>query len=178
MKDKFIRFGVIILLFVLFFIMPNDYGYYKDSSFISHLLFSFNHTSIFHVAINCVGFYFFSKWLFNIHSGKYWLTLGIPVLVSIASSYMVNFYSIPTVGFSGVVYAMIGVYLASVLFDDSLEVVDKKIFLTWLLVLCLFIVVGLLPFTSSNGILHLVTMFLGCFIASTLFAIDFFKNNK
>lgn len=81
-----------------------QYGYSPNSSVLSHFYYQFIHASIFHLIGNAYCVYMFYK--LNIRS--YWWIIGY--IVSVIASFIVSHPNLCTVGFSGCIYAVLGLY--------------------------------------------------------------------
>lgn len=141
--------SIILLACFLLPIAPQRMGISVSSPWWTHLSFLFFHAGFIHFLTNAYAFYYFySTWLF----GR--CTLPISIFIAILSSFLAV-STAPTVGFSGVVFALIGinaVYYMSTRYFVSVSIVLGTGFL-W---------------PSFNSLMHLVCFILG-FIAAYLY---------
>ena len=142
-----LTYTLLALGFALQLALPFDAGY-TDRALLPHLLFAFFHANVFHLAAN----------LFTASLLPYDLRdLLLAYLISLAASF-VAVAPLPTMGFSGILYVLIG--MRTTLFRGRFTV-GKGYFVAFLLA-------GLvLP--RVNGLLHIL-----CFIGGIL--VRFIRN--
>lgn len=102
-RIKIILIGILITLYLLF---PESqhYGFVQDGSLWQHFTYPFFHASLFHLAINSYVFY----GLMRNPPIKPLYLLPLSYLLSVVASFP-STVSLPTVGFSGILFAMCGV---------------------------------------------------------------------
>lgn len=157
------KYIVIVLLLVCYVLLPVNYGYSINSSFVSHIAYNFNHVSLFHLGVNCLGFVTIMGWLENILKRDRWLAYVIPLIVAVECSFIVNVYELPTLGVSGIINAMIGMYLALVMFSKKLRIDNKFKFYLFVGSIATAMILGGV-FSSSNWMLHLSCLIMGWII--------------
>jgi membrane associated rhomboid family serine protease len=147
---------VLITAFILSYGHQAEYGYYKGSGIVSHIIYPFLHANIFHLLGNMLALYFMCR-----HTKS----LFIAYIIAIISSF-IAYSSLPTIGLSGVVYACVG--LLGFLPNKNISKAAKGLFLS-------YIVIGLI-IPSLNGTLHLCCVVIG----SILFSIKkwFYERRK
>jgi membrane associated rhomboid family serine protease len=155
-------------LFVLVFIFvltafDKSIGYTDISPWWTHLTYMFQHTGILHLIVNSLAFIGMFRILEKIVD-KYVLLAAILSIGFIAS--FLSMYKIPTLGISGAVYAMPGIYFALVRVK-RLTVIDRKKFY-----LFVFSVILCLSFSffnpHSNFRLHVFSTIMGYVFGLTL----------
>ena len=105
--DTIIRLVVSFILVGSYFVLPK-YGFTFDSSLLSHLLYPLSHANIWHLAVNIMC-------LWMLRCPTYILTtFVIAVLCSFLPCPQFSFLDVclvyePTMGFSGVLFAMVGI---------------------------------------------------------------------
>jgi membrane associated rhomboid family serine protease len=129
-------------------------GYSLTSPLYTHLTYSFQHASILHLVFNSLAFIGFYRVL------KGYIKYLFPIIVFIA--FVASFYSeyaLPTVGASGMVYAMIGMYIGLII-TKKITIVSKKD--AWVGLISLILMYSISIFKeSSNSVLHGICLFLG-----------------
>ena len=128
------------------------------SSLISHLTYPLSHANIFHLAANCLC-------LFLLRCP---LHLAITYTIAVLSSFLPSFalssfhiplsslHSEPTMGFSGVIFAMVGMSWGRV--HRFREMLSRN---KWFLIIPAFI-------PNINALLHLYCLLLGYLVSSTI----------
>lgn len=137
------RNEIIILSLCIYYIFFPQVGYVWNGDIIGKVLYSFSHANIFHLLGNC-----FVIWLFK---------SPIPIealLIAIVCAFFPCFYSEPTMGASGVIFAFVGMCWAS---TGDFKLMCQR-------VLPLTIAIGLLP--SVNMMIHIYCLFMGYFYYS------------
>lgn len=125
------------------------------SGVIPHFTYIFLHTNIFHLLINSISL--LTAWIMMQRFYKRWYFFAVSFLLAVATSFIpLCIFDKPTVGASGVVYAMIGMILPYYHFKKA-HVFYLSIFIS--LVVSFFL-------KNSNFYLHLF-----CFIGGVLFTI-------
>ena len=141
--------SLILLACFLLPIAPQRMGVSVSSPWWTHLSFLFFHAGFIHFLANAYAFYYFySTWLFRR------CTLPISIFIAILSSFLAV-STAPTVGFSGVVFALIGI--------NGAYYTSRSYFISSGIILAIGL---LLPFI--NGLMHLLCFILG-FIAAYLY---------
>lgn len=104
-KEKEIALYVLIVLFALhcFRVNPTVVGYGGTSPWWTHFTYAFFHASWLHLLINSYSFYF----VYNERIFKSF-TIWIAIIISILASCIFT-PRLPTVGASGIIFAMIGI---------------------------------------------------------------------
>lgn len=152
---------VIIVAFIFVYLFWGiDIGYSLYSPLFTHFTYSFQHTSWLHLLCNSIAF----MYLYDI------LKKALPEFAFLSYSYLIavaaSFFSehiLPTVGSSGVVYAMIGLFVSISIIGKKLKIVDHKKFITYIGLICLSIVLS--PIREGvNAICHIIALALGIII--------------
>lgn len=150
---KYIFVFVFITVFIVF---DKSIGYTNTSPVWTHLTFQFQHANIVHLIINSLAFtgmFRVSEKIIN----KYALAAVI-LFIPFTASFM-SMYEIPTVGISGTIYAMIGIYLAMIT-SEKLIIEDKNKFYVFLFSIIICLIISYFK-TNSNFRLHLFSLITG-----------------
>ena len=153
-KVEIVCFAVVCA--VTMFISANPYaiGVYNGCQWYQHLTYQFFHTSIFHLGANIYVMWFCTT-RFALKQWQLLMCLIISMLTP-------PIYTMPTIGASGIVYAMLGMINAIVL--------KKLRFASWI---ALYITIS--AFLNCNWVIHLLCFILG-FI--TNYIVDLWKRLK
>ena len=144
---------VLVLVFWITFFVFNS-GYSITSPFYTHFTYMFSHASWLHIILNTYVFMVMYR-VVKPYVKHLWLVI---ILIAFLASFLVE-YSLPTMGASGMVYSMIGMFLWLV--------VSKVVSFPKRKNLILFIVSIILSFLisyfkeSSATLLHFYCMVLG-----------------
>jgi membrane associated rhomboid family serine protease len=154
---------VIIVVFVAVYVFfGTERGFTADSAWWTHLTYWLQHGSIMHLVLNVVSMLGMMAILERFMRPAVMLTLAI--VIAIGVSWLVS-YSIPVVGASGVVYALIGMYMLLIVRG---RIRFASTFNLWLFFVSVFIFL-IISFvkTNSAGMLHFLSMCAGfvCFSA-------------
>lgn len=141
--------SLLILIFVVFIYIADwsAVGIYAGCRLSCRFLYPFYHANLLHVALNA---WCLLSIIFMYDISLFRLTLAYIIAVSIPSFFLSD---IPTVGLSGVIYALFG--------SISLEVQRKVYYQLWMLA---YIILGFL-FPNTNGWVHLYCYTAGVIIA-------------
>lgn len=129
-----------------------DLGYCVGSPWWTHLTYMFFHTNILHIAINLWAYSLFSKALMNI---RWQQLIPFAYVISVAMSFLTNIYDKPTIGMSGVIYAMLGILVTAS--DYNIKLVKPLILVITANAIIFF-------FNTSNVILHMSCLVSGILI--------------
>lgn len=145
---------IIVLTFLLVYnLFDTSLGYSHTSPLYTHFTYVFQHAGIVHLIANSISFISFSNLLGKVTNAFYYPYL-IAVLASFASE-----YDKPTVGASGMDYAMIGMVLAYACKGDKIKIVDKRKFALMVGLICISIGLGFI--TGSNNAIHIYSLLIG-----------------
>ena len=97
-KSRWIKLIVSITLIGSYFLLPK-YGFTFDGDIINHLLYPISHVNIWHLAVNII-----CLWLISCQPHIF-----ISLTISVLCSFLPCLMSEPTMGFSGVLFAMVGI---------------------------------------------------------------------
>ena len=148
---------LIVLLFIIVYIFfGNELGYSINSPFYTHFTYMFQHASILHLVLNSLAFISFYRVL-----SRYvrYLFPKIILVAFIASFFTIH--ALPTVGCSGMVYAMLGMYFSLVVMKTiKVNWNDFYIFVGVILFALLISIVN----PTSNFLLHIICLLIGFII--------------
>lgn len=148
-------------LFILSFIITYlcfglELGYTATSYWTTHITYSFQHSGIVHLLINCIAFYSIFNLLEKCIS---------PVIITLALltiAFSVSFlciYSRVVVGASSMLYAMVGIY-CFLLVIRKIQINNSTRLYTSLAFIFLSLAVGFLK-SNTAGMLHLLSYIAG-----------------
>lgn len=145
---------IISIIFVITYILFGDeLGFSSSSPLWTHFTYSFQHVSITHLVINMLVFITAFRVMEKFISWK--VLYPVSYLFAVAASFFAE-QSFPTVGASGMIYALFGMETVIVLFNRS----TKKQKITFLSAILLMLVVSFFN-TGSNFMVHLVSFTFG-----------------
>ena len=145
------KYIFILTFMIVYTLYGKELGYTTSSGFHTHLSYMFQHSGIIHLILNSIAFFS----LFHIlqhRINKYLLAIcimGISCAVSFISE-----HDIPTIGASGMVYAMIGIYI------HAYKITASRKYLKFITVVTVGLAVSLLN-ENSNFLLHVYSMLCG-----------------
>ena len=151
---------IISIIFVITYILYGDeLGFSVSSPWWTHFTYPFQHASITHLAINMLVFITAFRVMEKFISWK--VLFPIIYLFAVAASFFAE-QSLPSVGASGMIYALFGMETVIVLFNRS--TMKQKI--TFFSAILLMLVVSFLN-TGSNFMIHLLSFSFGCLFFTT-----------
>ena len=185
MKTAFL--STFLAVFILF---DNSLGYTSASAWWTHITYNFQHANIWHLLVNLIAFWCVFKSLER-HIQPYKI-VAISLAVSIVCSFLTAHPTIPTVGASGMIYAMIGMLFSIngvhyLKVSKSLKKSNRSIkehpfcfqMMFFIFCIALALIAGFF-IRNSAGFLHLYC-FVGGFFAMSLLSFKSFyklKNSK
>lgn len=145
-------------------------GFYTNSNLITHLIYPFFHANILHLAFNvyCLGI------IINaLHRAE-----AINIIHSFVASYIIGIacsyiseYSLPTIGLSGLIYSLIGMYTYLRLMNSG----------KWT-ILAVILLNGIAYFVGTTNVLIHITCFVGGFLYAALwdlfYIIKYLRNER
>jgi len=153
------KYLFVLLFITVFIVFDESTGYTTTSPVWTHFTFQFQHANIIHLIINSLAFIGMFRILERVIN-KYILAATI-LVIPFTVSFMAM-YEIPTVGISGAIYAMFGIYLAMIT-SKKLIIKDKnKLYIFVISIIICLIVSFLKP--GSNFPLHLFSLIMGYMI--------------
>jgi membrane associated rhomboid family serine protease len=136
--------------------MDFNVGYSNTTPLITHFTYNFSHVNIWHLVLNSLAYIGVFRMLEK--SIKHWKIILLSLSVAIIASFFAS-YDIPTMGASGMIYAMIGMWFGLVM-NKTLTIIDKKLFLIYCLSVILMLAVSFFKH-NSNFLLHSYCLGLG-----------------
>lgn len=105
-KKLFYSLLIVCLCTYLFVNNPHQFGFSKtQNEWYYHLMYNFVHVNILHLALNMMALYFIDSPFRKYQS---WYVITVAFLSSLAASYL-SVKSLPTIGLSGFLWALIGI---------------------------------------------------------------------
>lgn len=139
---------------VVFLAFGNDIGYTSTFPIWKHFTYVFQHANLLHLIINSFSFYMLFGML------QRFIRPSIIVAVGYGSAVAMSFlatYTLPVVGASGMIYAMLGIDIYLI---KTKRVVfrDKHLLYTFFGSISLFLIISLIK-PDQAGMLHLLCLF-------------------
>lgn len=149
---------IFVIVFALVYLFAdNSLGFCTGSALYTHVTFIFQHAGIIHLLINSLSFFLVYTTMRNIMSAY----IFVPVaLISTFVSSFVSIEIIPTIGASGMIYAMIGIYICATLLNDTIKITDTRRYLLFLFIIALSLIVSIIN-PTSNFFLHAYSLLFG-----------------
>ena len=145
-REKIETIAVLAMIFILVKDASN-YGFHHGSAWWTHFSYPFFHASWFHLIGNCYALWFVYN---NSMLGKF--TIPAIYIISVAASFIFP-SELPTIGFSGAIYAMGGINVARHLTKKSIISSVFALSIGFILPAC-------------NGTVHLISFLTGFLISS------------
>jgi len=164
------KYLFVITFIVVYACFGNEIGYTSNSPVWAHITYMFQHTGLIHLLFNSIAFIgMYAALSINI---KKWQIITFPIICAFTASFLpLASFDIPTIGASGVVYAMIGMHIAKTL-RRAFKNKQYRLYL-----LCILICLTASLFNpNSNFWLHLYASALG-FILQQLKSVFRYKTN-
>ncbi|GAB6123859.1 rhomboid family intramembrane serine protease [Dysgonomonas termitidis] len=158
------KYLIILILILTYIFFGNELGYTNVSPLYTHFTYIFRHASVLHLLINSLAFIGIYTSMEK-HLNK-WVFLGISLGCSALASFGAM-YDKPTVGISGIVYAMTGLYLGITLLHKHIKIADTR---KYLLYICCIVISLSVSFVKedSNFLLHLYSLVIGIAVSVPL----------
>ena len=140
--------------------MGNELGYSSSSPVWTHATYQFQHLNWIHLLLNSWAFLSLCKVL------RKALPLSLILAYSYLTSVIISFFSEldrPTVGASGIVYAMSGMFITISLIGNKLKIVDYSKFLFFLFGVTIALILSAIK-PHINFSCHLLGLYLGSII--------------
>jgi len=135
------RIAISIILILSFFLLPK-YAYGPESGITEHLLYPMSHANIFHLAVNIL-----CLWMIRC---PVYILVSLPIAIIASFFPAISLYGdVPTLGFSGVLFAMVGISWGKI--NGFRNMVAKN---KWYLILPFFI-------PNINACIHVYCLLLG-----------------
>ena len=147
------QYLIVILFIIVYSVFDLSLGYTISSPIYTHLTYSFMHASILHLVFNSLAFIGFYRVLKNYYKGLFLII----VLIAFSASFFAE-YTLPTVGASGMVYAMIGMYIG-LLVIGKVKILKKDLYI-FLFSIGLMFAISVFKH-NSNYVLHAICFIMG-----------------
>lgn len=159
------KYVIIVAFVAVYAFFGLELGFTTDSAWWTHFTYWLQHGSIMHLVLNVVSLWGLMAALERFMRPAVMLTLAIVIAVGV--SWLVS-YGIPVVGASGVVYALVGMYMSLIIRG---RIRFASIFNMWLFFISVFtfLIISFAK-TNSAGMLHFWSMCAG-------FVCVYFKKN-
>jgi len=146
------------LLVIVFLILLNSdpVGFSIGSGIYTYFVYHFYHVDFIHLILNSLGL--ISMWRILVKVIPWWKLLFLSYIYATVAAFVTP-QLIPTIGASGMIYAMIGLFFASIIRND-MKIINLPQFLMFCSVVIIALVISLIG-VRSNGQLHLASMILG-----------------
>jgi len=150
------KYLFILIFLTVFITFDKSIGYTDTSPLWTHFTYMFQHANIIHLTINSLTFIGMFRALEK-SINKYILATSI-ISISVIASFL-SMYQLPTVGISGAIYAMIGIYFAMIT-CKKLIVKDRNKLYVFIFSIILCLTVSFFKH-NSNFWLHIFSLILG-----------------
>lgn len=117
------EYGAVLIFIITYLFFGTELGFTDVSPVYTHFTYSIQHANITHLFFNSLAFIGVCKLVSNFTDKKILLLISFSIAV-IASFF--SMYSIPTVGCSAVIYAMLGMYIGVTLCKKSIKINKQK----------------------------------------------------
>lgn len=152
---------IIIILFIIVHIsMGNELGYSSSSPIWTHITYQFQHLNWIHLSLNSFAFLSLCKVLQKA------LPLSLILAYAYFASIIISFLSVmdlPTVGASGMIYTMSGMFISISLIGAKLRIIDNKKFSLFLFGITIALVLSAIK-PHINFSCHLLGLISGIII--------------
>ena len=156
------KYLVVLIFIIVYLFFPGDgLGYTCTSPFYTHFSYMFQHQGVMHLAINSMSFIGISR-LAGRMVNKWLLAM-----LSFGGGFVLSFFTagqLPTVGASGVIYIMTGLYAGMTAFDERVRITDAKRHAASLVMITVALAVSSLVKTSNYS-LHSLWFLSGVFMS-------------
>lgn len=142
---KYLFIILCTVLSIVNWITPLDFGYTESSAFYTHFTYLFVHANVVHLALNM---YIFWK-LYDTIMSKKLFYFALPI--SVISSFLFSM-PVPTVGASGVLFALLGIIYTT-------NYITKKIYIQNLVIIIISTIIGY--FANVNIAIHILCLLFG-----------------
>ena len=167
MMLKYLFVFIFLFMFAWF---EKTLGYTTVSPLYTHFTYMFQHAGVMHLFINSFAFIGMFRAIEKyVHK---WLLAVSCILIGFAASFL-SVYDIPTVGASGMIYAMIGMFMSITILYKGAKINDKRKYAVFILAVCLSLLVSYFKY-NSNFWLHVYSLSMGVF----LIIVSIYKNKK
>lgn len=154
------EYTITILFIIVHICMGNELGYSSSSPIWTHATYQFQHLNWTHLLLNSFAFLSLCKVL------RKALPLSLILTYAYFASVIISFFSeldLPTVGASGMIYTMSGMFIAISLIGEKLRIVDGKKFSLFLLGITIALILSAIK-PHINFFCHLLGLISGIII--------------
>ncbi len=158
------KYLFVVIFVAVFILFDTDLGYICRSPLHTHFTYMFQHAGLVHLILNSLAF------IAVFHSLSRLVNRWIIISVSLSCGFAASFLSttnIPTVGASSMVYAMIGLYIATTLLNRKIKITDTRKYLLFISCVLIGLIVSALN-PSSNFLVHVYSLVFGFVAAAPL----------
>lgn len=148
-----VKYIIVALFVVVYIVWGRELGFTIQSPLWTHLTFSFQHASIIHLALNSLVF--ISAFRVMEKFMRPFSLLWVIFLIAFASSFA-SMADIPTVGSSGMIYAIFGMQTVIVVFNNATPKQKRLFFFAISLMLVASLING-----GSSFMVHIVSFIFG-----------------
>lgn len=166
---------IISIIFIIVFILfGTNIGYSTTSPAWTRFTYMFQHSGVIHLACNTFVFISFFKILVKI----------FPIIKLIVYTYLAGIlasigtaYPVVTVGASGMIYGMIGLYMSAIFISKKLTIIDKKKFITWFCIIIIATMATLFQ-KNINGVNHVHGLISGILIGIIDYSVEWTRGKS
>ena len=148
---------LLIISFVIIYVMfGSELGYSKISSLHTHFTYVFQHANVFHLIVNSLSFLSLYKAIKGIPAYRF---LSVSYIIAVIASFLSE-KDIPTIGASGLIYSMAGVFFTTCIIGRRMCILDKKLFYFTIMCTVISLLAGFIG-SSTNNVCHVISLLLG-----------------
>ena len=164
---KTVRISIIEVLVILYFVVdPYQVGYSDTSPLYTHVTYTFAHANLLHLTTNLIAFYFVFNLLHSLNIVKAALVFSF---VSAVAASFVYPTPTPTVGASGVIYAMMAAPVAAVLARRLRVTNSRKLIRTYAIIAVATIIQMFI--LNVNAAIHIASFAINLILLFTFYKI-------
>lgn len=150
---------LLIIVFTFIYIANPNIGYSQNSPLYTHFIYMFGHNGLIHLFVNLISFFSLFNFLSKVISPA---ILFIYVYLSAVIASFFSSASLPTVGASGMICALIAIYALLPLFGKKLIIQNRRKFFRWLMYTLAALIISSC-FPAINAANHFFALLSGIF---------------
>lgn len=161
------KYIICIICIIVYFTSGIELGYSVQSPLYTHITYMFQHATGLHLSINLLSFTTIFISLQKINNRVTWFIASI--IIAVIASFF-SMYKAPTVGLSGLIYAMLGIYIIQTMADHKVRIVNVKRYILFIAMIILSLLLSFFA-SHSNIILHTLCFVLGAITSALYFGL-------
>lgn len=157
------KYLFVLAFIVVYILFGTELGYTDSSPLYTHFTYLFQHASVGHLFINSVSFIVLYTLLQRFMRPKVFLPVSLAIGI-IASFF--SMHTVPTVGISSAIYAMLGLYLGTTLFDKRIKIADTRRYGVYIGCIAIGLLISYFR-KGSNFEVHIISLGMGIIVIFT-----------